>query len=243
MKSIKNISLVLISFITFTSYAQWGNKTIKGNGNVITKNITTSGYDKVNVAGAFKVFLTDGKEGKIKVEGEENLLEYVEIETKDNALNIRTQKGYELRTSGKKVITITVPVESISAVSLAGSGDIIGEYLLKEKDFTIKLAGSGDIKLALESQNIAADVAGSGDIELKGKAVKLTAKVAGSGDIDAYELIAENVSAHVAGSGDCEVYCTEFLEARVAGSGDIYYKGKPKKTDTKVAGSGSITMK
>ncbi|MBP6585664.1 MAG: DUF2807 domain-containing protein, partial [Flavobacterium sp.] len=47
---------------------------------------------------------------------------------------------------------------------------------------------------------------------------------------------------NVSGSGDIKVNCTEFIEARVAGSGDIEYKGNPKKVDTKVAGSGTIKM-
>lgn len=243
MKSIKNLSLVLILFISFTSFAQSGNKKIKGNGNVTTKSVTTSNYDEIKVAGQFKVLLIDGKEGNIKLSAEENLLEYIEIETKNNALNIRVKKGYNLTTSRGKDLKVTVPVDKISAVSLAGSGDIIGEKIITEKDFKISLAGSGDIKLAFDSNNISADVAGSGDIELKGKTEKLTAKVAGSGDIDAYGLTANEVYVQVAGSGDAKVYCTDFLEARVAGSGDIYYKGKPKKTDTKVAGSGSIAQR
>ncbi|HQV37276.1 MAG TPA: DUF2807 domain-containing protein, partial [Flavobacterium sp.] len=65
---------------------------------------------------------------------------------------------------------------------------------------------------------------------------------AGSGDIKAFELVSENAKVNVSGSGDIKVNCTEFIEARVAGSGDIEYKGNPKKVDTKVAGSGTIKM-
>jgi hypothetical protein len=39
------------------------------------------------------------------------------------------------------------------------------------------------------------------------------------------------------------VFCTENLKARVAGSGDINYKGNPKTKDTKTAGSGDISGK
>ena len=66
--------------------------------------------------------------------------------------------------------------------------------------------------------------------------------MAGSGDIKAIELVSENAKVNVSGSGDIKVNCTEFIEARVAGSGDIEYKGNPKKVDTKVAGSGTIKM-
>ena len=75
-----------------------------------------------------------------------------------------------------------------------------------------------------------------------GKTANLEASVAGSGDIEAFELTTQNSKVNVSGSGNISTNCTEYIEARVAGSGDIEYKGKPKKVDTKVAGSGKIKM-
>jgi hypothetical protein len=86
------------------------------------------------------------------------------------------------------------------------------------------------------------NLSGSGDIVLKGITENLEASVAGSGDINAFDLVAQNSKVNVSGSGNISTNCSEFIEARVAGSGDIEYKGKPKKMDTKVAGSGKIKM-
>ena len=69
----------------------------------------------------------------------------------------------------------------------------------------------------------------------------LDANIAGSGDFHGFELLANNTDVSIAGSGDAEVVSYESIKARVAGSGDIKYKGNPKKEDTKVLGSGSIT--
>ena len=43
------------------------------------------------------------------------------------------------------------------------------------------------------------------------------------------------------GSADIKVTATEMIKARVSGSGDIRYKGNPKKIDTKTSGSGDIS--
>lgn len=234
---------ILCTFLSVSSaFAQWGQEKIKGNGNIISKNITTSDYDEIGVAGAFHVTLIEGSEGKITLKGEENLLEYVIIETNGDELKIKTEKGFNLQPSRGNKIEIKIPVKAISTVSLAGSGDIISSFTLKSDQFKMSLAGSGDIKLHLEAKKIEAKLAGSGDIVLKGITENLEASVAGSGDINAFDLVAQNSKVNVSGSGNISTNCSEFIEARVAGSGDIEYKGKPKKVDTKVAGSGKIKM-
>ena len=92
-----------------------------------------------------------------------------------------------------------------------------------------------------KAKEVSSKVTGSGDLVIKGKADSLDCEVTGSGDLDAFGLESANVNSAVTGSGNCKVYCTDFLMARVTGSGDIDYKGDPKKKDTKVHGSGSIS--
>jgi len=238
----KNIYILFVVLSSISINAQ-NYKNINGKGSKITKTITTSDYNGVAVSGSFYVTLVDGVEGTITVNAEQNLMEYVIVEVKENTLFIRPEKEYGLSASKGKKIQITVPVNTISNVSLAGSGDIISNFMMNASSFKISLAGSGDIKLGIEAQKIDASVSGSGDIELKGKAMNFTAAVAGSGDIEAFGLQAESTKASIAGSGDIETYCTQSIEARVSGSGEIQYKGNPTKVDSKVSGSGTIKMK
>lgn len=234
----KNTFLIGLFLCSAAIFAQ---DKIKGNGNVITKKVTTSSYDKVMVAGFFDVTLVSGNEGTITVKGEENLLDYVSITVENGALKIATEKGKRISPSQGHDIVLTVPFESLDEVSLAGSGDIRSESKITASKFETKLTGSGDIKLTIDAQEVDATVTGSGDMTLKGKTGDFTCKVTGSGDLSAFDLDSDKVNTSVSGSGDCRVFCSGSLEARVTGSGDIQYKGDPKKKDIKVSGSGSIS--
>lgn len=238
----KKLSVLLVILTTTLSSAQWHQEKIKGNGTISSREINTAEYESINVSGSFHVTLVEGKEGKISIKGEENLLEFILVESNGSDLQIRSEKGYSLTPSKGKKIEITVPVEEIDRVSLAGSGDLVSNFTLKTNSLKATLAGSGDIKLSLEANDIEAKLAGSGDIEFKGKTKNFEASVAGSGDIKAIELQSENSKVNVSGSGNISTNCSELIEARVAGSGDVEYNGNPKKTDTKVVGSGRIKM-
>jgi len=239
----KPILTVLAILCITMSYAQWwGNgKKIKGNGNMTTITRTTSDYDGVKCAGSFDYILVAGDEGKITIEGEENLLEYIVTEVKNNSLVIKTKDKVNLQTSWNKTIKVTIPFRNISSVSLAGSGDLVTNDTIKADNLKVALAGSGDVIVDVETTSVEGAIAGSGDLTLKGKTENLEAKVAGSGDFHGFNLESNNTVVSVAGSGDAEVVSRKSLKARVSGSGDIEYKGNPDKEDTKVSGSGSIS--
>ncbi len=238
------IQFILLStvLLTTTAQAQWTFKNrIKGNGNVVTQQRTTTSYDQIKISGFYDVDLVAGKEGTITIKGEENLLSYVKIEVEDNVLKIYTEKDKNISIGKYKNIIITVPFEVISLVSLSGSGDVQTKNTIKATQFTTKLSGSGDLKLAVDATHFEANLSGSGDVVLTGNSSVFISKLAGSGDIDAINLKTQNADIAISGSGDVKINCSQNLKARISGSGDIKYSGDPKTKDTKISGSGEIS--
>lgn len=246
-KTIKTMKTIILTLVTLlfinNSHAQWweNGEKVKGNGNITTITRTTSDYDGISCAGSFDYILVAGTEGKITIEGEENLLKYIVTEVKNNRLEIKTEKNINLRPSSNNTIKITIPFKDIDNVSLAGSGDLTNTDKITATDLKVDLAGSGDVILTVETNTVKGSIAGSGDLTLKGNTNNLEANIAGSGDFHGFDLQANNTDVSIAGSGDAKVVSNQSLKARVSGSGDIKYKGNPEKEDTKVAGSGSIS--
>lgn len=239
MRKLATLSFVVL--FTMSCTAQWG-KRVKGDGNVVTEERSVGPYDGIGVSGWFDVELVDGKEGKLTLKGEENILEHIITEVENGKLNIKVEKGYYLQPSTwKEGVLITVPVDKINSVALSGSGDIVGKKTLKTENFKTAMSGSGDITLDLDVDTISTSMSGSGDITLSGTANNFDATISGSGDIKAYDLDADNVEATISGSADIKVTAHKMLKARVSGSGDISYRGNPEKVDTKTSGSGDIS--
>ena len=234
-------SAFLIGLIANAQSSSNDKNKIKGNGKVVTETRNTGDYDAIKVGGPFDVNLVAGKEGKITIKGEENLLAVIKVEVEDNALKIYVDKTANIRPSSGHEIEITVPFEKISAVSLAGSGDIQSKDKIKSDTFSAKLSGSGNFNLNVDSNDFELNLSGSGDVILKGSADKFTSKLAGSGNVNASDLKSKTVDANVSGSGNSIVNCEGNLTARVSGSGNIKYLGNPEKRDVKVSGSGNIT--
>ncbi len=239
MKKLITLSIILLASTQLQ--AQWWGKSVKGNGEVKIETRSVGEYDEINIAGFFNVTLVSGSEGNLTLEGESNLLEYVETTVNNGRLTIKVENKQNLKTSWGNDIKITVPFRDLDEVSLSGSGEILSDDIVKADDFRVSVSGSGDVDLKVEARMTESRVTGSGDLILKGFTRDHNVKVTGSGDIEAGRFKADNVDAQVTGSGDIRVSCERELRARVTGSGDIEYVGNPTRQDTKVSGSGDIS--
>ena len=232
------VLLALIS-ISIASAQNWDIEKVKENGVQTTITRTTESYDKISTGGSFNVELVSGNEGTITIKGDENIISHIVTEVIGSELKVYFEKNRSY--NYKQDITITIPFEDISEISFAGSGNMITKNAINATDFEAKIAGSGDCALEINAKNIVAKITGSGNLKLSGTAENVEAKTAGSGDLNCTKLVSQNADVAVAGSGSLEVNCTNNLIAKVAGSGNIQYKGNPKIIDSNVAGSGDIS--
>lgn len=236
------LTLAVIAFSIQTADAQWwSNKKVNGNGNMVSETRNTGTYDQVSLEGNMDVELIAGKEGQLTVEAESNLMEYILTEVSGGKLKISVEKGINLNPSRNEGIRILVPFETLNRLSVTGSGDMYTSDKITADAFDLRLTGSGDMKIHLESESVTAKITGSGDVALRGKTNDFECTVTGSGDFEAYDFQARSANASVMGSGDIQLQVTGDLKARVAGSGDIRYRGNPEKEDFKTTGSGAVS--
>lgn len=237
MKITKFITVTFIAIITVQ--AQAFSEKIKGNGKVITEQITTESYDRISIGGSFRVELVSGKEGDIIIKAESNLTKYIITEVKNGTLKVHWKRGVNI--THKKTIYITIPFAEIDGVTLGGSGKVVSTDLIKTDDMHINLSGSGNINLKIDASNLKTQISGSGGIKLSGKSGTMDCSISGSGSFNSYELNVGDTTAIVSGSGNIKVTVNGKLNAKISGSGNIRYQGNPTTEIIKVSGSGHVT--
>lgn len=81
-----------------------------------------------------------------------------------------------------------VTLQELNNLTLLSSGDVKSTGVLKGKDLTVKLTGSGDVILDLDYDNVYVLILGSGDVELRGKCNTLVSQGSGTGDLNIQHL-------------------------------------------------------
>jgi hypothetical protein len=208
-----------------------------------------------------KIFIYQGNEQKVEIEGSENILRKLETNVNGGKLEIT----YRRKIVCYRKLILYITLKDIEGLKVSGSGKIYCDSKLNAQDLKLKVSGSGIINInELLVTNLQSEINGSGDINLETlkNAQDLKLKVSGSGLININELSVTNIQNEVDGSGKILLNSGKTvskLEVKINGSGkvetgnlttdeaEIYVNGSGKcsinvnnKMKARVIGSGAV---
>lgn len=227
------VSLILISFEACNF------KSIRGDGNVTSNEISISDYDVIDFSGGAELTYEQKSDTTpyLRIEIDENLFPLLEIKSENGTLSIKKQDKVSLSPTKYAIYTNSKELKEISA---SGSIKAHVKGKLVSDDFKFKVSGSGNILCdSLLAHYVTFRVSGSGDITLTGKAASVDCAISGSGKVKAAEMLSDTVYCSVSGSGNFNVHAEKYLKVSVSGSGNVHYKGDPQ-IDQSISGSGKV---
>ena len=227
----------VIFFGCISDTQSWMQGSIKGEGEVVTQEITLESLKGINLGFSGDVVLSPGSTQKIVLEGQQNILNNIKREVKNGIWNINFEKNVK----EAKDVTVHITLPGIEEVKLSGSGSIhsTGKFA-SLNELNINVSGSGHITLEFDAQITDVELSGSGEIALSGSSKTLGIGISGSGDVTAGDLATDDCEIHISGSGDASVQVNKDLKTHISGSGDILYSGDPNVT-TRISGSGDVS--
>lgn len=230
--------LLFLPAMVFTSCRGIFGKRINGDGNLKTETRTAGQFNEVEVSGSIDLYVKQDSTRSIKIEADQNLMEYIEVFTEGDKLVVRSRNGFNLRPSQDIKVHVSSPVFKKFATS--GACDIYSEnQIVSSEAIEVEMTGSCDGKLDLKTPKVITDLSGACNIEIKGETKDFTADGSGSTGFKCFGLMAENVSVDISGAGDAEVYASVKLNVDVSGAAGVKYKGNAS-VSQKVTGAGSV---
>ncbi len=247
--------IITLLFLLVSGFAFAQNKEIR----------SVNKFTKITFRIPGKLIVKQGSPQSVVLEGDKETLSKIETEVEGGRLSISRESHWrDWGWRDEKRITAYVTVSNIEALSVSGSGDLVGDGKFSTNDLELKVSGSGSIDVEAEVKGqLEADVSGSGDLTIKGACQSVESAVSGSGKVNVTATVSGKVEVSVSGSGkvvasgtaqqikatisgsgkvvaaDLEV---SKCEVRISGSGDVEINVK-EALDANISGSGSVTYK
>lgn len=209
---------------------------LNGSGSVITESRSVGTFNGIELKCAANVYLTQGKEESVKVEAEDNLIQYISTTVNDNELIIKEDKNLKYN----RPVNVYITVREICLLDLSGTGNIVMRNVFNCSSMNFRLSGSGDIRAMVMTNNLKATVNGSGSMNINGRAKSIDVRVNGSGNVAADGLKAMTGKVSLTGSGNTKIDVEQDLNASITGSGNLYITAEPESMNAKVTGSGKV---
>ncbi len=207
-----------------------------GDGKITTDTRNPGEFHSVDLEGAYDVTIVQGPASEVRIETDQNLFQNITTTIKNGVLTISSE-GI-LRPTKNVAVTITSP--NYNAVDIEGSSDVKASTPITSDNLKLDLEGSGSFNLEVHTQHLKSEIEGSGDIKLSGNANSHSVEIDGSGDLSAGNLAADTTKVEINGSGDASLNVQNRLDASIAGSGSVRYRGDVKDVHTSIEGSGSV---
>lgn len=239
-----------------SSFSIKDEKTIPGNGQIVTQVRTVSAFSGIHVSGLANVIVVQGNSNQVNISTDQNLLPYMKTTVKKNQLYIGSEKNTALNPSHVINIIITSKTLNFSDISTAGKITFTAKNINTNtlnakiggntnmilsgnvKDEDLNLAGKSDVTLCdMRATDIHFNAAGNSSIHLCGHARDLTLKSAGKFDVDAKNFTADNLV--VLGAGDMTITSRVKKSIHVTAFGKVAvnYYGNPAVIDKKSFGN------
>jgi hypothetical protein len=232
-KSSRIISTLLIIGLIIVSCNVIGEI---GSGNVIRQDRKVGSFTGIEVSGAFDVKLIQGTANSVVVEADDNLLDLIKTEVRNNTLVIENKKPITHSKSLKVFVTFT----ELKSVEMSGAVNIESQGKLTLPELSLEGSGASNSNLDLDVQHLNLDYSGGSKLKLTGSAKDVGVDASGAVDILAFDLAAENYKLDISGAGKAEINVTKNLKVDISGAASVHYKGSPTNFYQDISGAGTV---
>jgi hypothetical protein len=202
-------------------------------------------FTKISFGLPGKLYVKQGSPQKVELQGDKDVLEEVETEVDGGRLKIGKEGNWLKWNSGNDKITVYITVPNIDALSVSGSGDLIGESKIRTNDLDLNVSGSGSMAIEVEATgDVDANVSGSGNMNLKGHFSSFESDVSGSGKVTLSANIDNTADFGISGSGRIEASgSADRVKTNISGSGKVMAANlQTNRCDVRISGSGDVEI-
>jgi hypothetical protein len=197
-----------------------------------------AGVDSVlwEAAGELEIVQSRQRE-RLTIEAEPAVLSQVVAEVRERRLRI----GFgAARVQTQQPIRFKLELKTLARLDTRGSGTVrVGP--LAASDLSLRLAGSEELQFdELRARLLDVRLEGAGEVRIgAGEVDRQAVVIGGSGRYIAHGMASRHADLSIDGSGDLRVAVSERLLVRIAGSGEVVYRGNPQVVKT-ITGAGEV---
>lgn len=234
------ISIYLTLLFTTTSCFVDGVIGIRGNKNVVSEERSIrSDFEIINVQQGINLTITQGKPTDIRVEADENILDLLITEVKNNELNIYFEKNV----NQAKARNVYLTTESISKIKASSGASVKSENTIQATSLNLDSSSGSSINIHANANEINSESSSGSTITIFGKSKTFSAEASSGSSIKAKELKTVNAVAKVSSGASIDVNVSDKLTAKASSGGDIDYEGNPSEVDKETSSGGSVSGK
>ena len=234
------LALVAVAVVAY-SMSNWTSKTansIRASNNITTETRNADDFDKLEVAGAFQVYVTYSSTESIEVEAPENLQKHIELNVRSEKLKIRVKKNTQIKSScGLK---IHIKTSKLNDFDISGASSVSLNNMLKDNFFYLKSSGAAKFSGELQVKEAEIKLNGASKAHLTGMATNANLELSGASNVNDYDFEVNNLNVDMSGASSAQITSLKSVKGDVSGASSLKYEGNPSVDKVHTSGAASV---
>jgi len=229
----------LLSLLSiFLSACNIFGERVHGNGNIKSETRPAGHFSSVDVSNNINLHIKQDSSWSVRVETDENLLEFIQVSESNGLLRVDVRDHYNLDPS--RNIDVFVSAPEYKALTASGASEIMSDSKIVSTDpMDIDISGASEINLEIKAPRLKAGLSGASKATFRGETKDVSLHGSGASEFRCFELMAENSDVDVSGASNADVFASVNLKADASGASNIRYKGKPS-VSSNTSGAGNV---
>lgn len=237
-------------------------RTIKGSGVLRTETRDAKPYTAVKVARGIAATLTAAPAGKLVVEADERIIDFVQTTVDDDG-TLRLTIDDDVRSISNCTVRISVPTpEELRSLKASSGAAVTCQRVVKAPALDVRASSGAGVEIAFEGEgcalaassgagikaNLSVDrctvkAASGAEVSAKGRATECRIGVSSGASCNARNLLTVRTEAHASSGASIRITCSGTLDAGASSGGSVSYWGDCRLVNHKKSLTGSVTHK
>jgi len=210
---------------------------VSGNKHAITQTRDVQNFQNIEAKGGIKLKLTQGATTAVKVEADDNLIDMISTEVRNNKLYIsldRNIRHYE-------ALNVYVTFDTLYNLTLQAGVQATNTDTLKfgDLDFDVSSGAGAEMNLLAEDLNL--NVSSGSRVTLSGKTNQFRVDNSSGAIVNASRLEAVYCRASSSSGANTRIWVTKECSIDASSGGRIKYAGSPQIKDMDISSGGSVS--
>jgi hypothetical protein len=219
--------IIILGLFATVSFGCWNVPQDHSAGNYVKEERNVGSFTKLDVGGAFTIYLSQGSQEKVVVEADADEIKEIRTEVVGNKLKIYTDSNWP---SHFHDMSIYITFKSLDFIDFSGAVEVKSEGILNFTDLEMDISGAAEITMAMKADKYDAEFSGASEVDFSGNIKTGRLQLSGASEFDAENLEFQDLDIGVSGASEAKVWATGSLVIDASGASDIKYKGNPKVT-------------
>ncbi|GAB3991224.1 hypothetical protein GCM10028807_20860 [Spirosoma daeguense] len=231
--------IIFCVLIVFTTYQPvWAQDGIVGNGQIEKQQRSVGAFTKLNARIGVRVRISTGDAGKVDVEGESNVLEYVVTSVKNGELTVMLDEHKHFRQT--KTVTVTIHIAKLDQILIRTGSSLQSDLPIQADNLTLAVETGSKLTASITAKTLDLTVRDGSRASLQGNVAEADIHMSGAGNLDAEKLTIARSDVKLDGASRANIHVTESLQASADGVSSLVYSGNPTVKSQDVSGLSKI---